>query len=148
MRTLHTGIRVSDPARSIGFYEALGYEVVGRVPQTPMGALTMLKLPGDDFVALELVHDPARVSVGLGALNHLVVQVEDIEATIAKLSSLGITTEPPTSPDDSDDFWTGWVTDPDGVRIELVQWPAVHADGMTRDDFPDQVDPSGGRRGS
>jgi lactoylglutathione lyase len=28
-------------------------------------------------------------------------------------------------------------TDPDGNRIELVQWPAGHADGITAADFAD-----------
>jgi lactoylglutathione lyase len=28
-----------------------------------------------------------------------------------------------------------WVNDPDGYRIELVQWPAGHLEGMTRSDF-------------
>ncbi len=34
MRTLHLGLRVSDLARSLAFYEALGYEVIGAVPGT------------------------------------------------------------------------------------------------------------------
>ena len=29
------------------------------------------------------------------------------------------------------------MTDPDGYRIELVQWPEGHPVGMTRADFPD-----------
>ncbi len=140
MRTLHTGIRVTDDERSIAFYAALGYGVVGRVPETPMGRLTMLKLPEDEFVSLELVHGRDPDAVESGALNHLVLNVEDMNATMANLAGRGITTEPPTSPDDSDDFWTAWLTDPDGVRIELVQWPAGHAAGMTRVDFPDQTD--------
>ena len=37
--------------------------------------------------------------------------------------------------DGSDDFRTTLVVDPDGNRIELVQWPAGHADGMTAADF-------------
>ena len=48
--------------RSLAFYTAVGYEVVGRVPETPFGRLTMLKLPGDDFVTIELVHDPTKVT--------------------------------------------------------------------------------------
>jgi len=28
-----------------------------------------------------------------------------------------------------------WLTDPDGYRIELVQWPPGHADGITAADF-------------
>ena len=46
MRTLHFGLRVTDVDRSLAFYSALGYEVVGNVPETPIGHLTMLKLPG------------------------------------------------------------------------------------------------------
>jgi len=39
------------------------------------------------------------------------------------------------SPNGSDDFLTAWIVDPDGNRIELVQWPPGHADGMTAADF-------------
>ena len=39
------------------------------------------------------------------------------------------------APDDSDDFWTTWIVDPDGNRIELVQWPAGHADGIRAADW-------------
>jgi hypothetical protein len=28
-----------------------------------------------------------------------------------------------------------WITDPDGYRIELVQWPVGHANGITSADF-------------
>jgi lactoylglutathione lyase len=74
MRTLHLGLRVTDLERSTAFYGALGYEVLGGVPETDLGSLTMLKLPDDDFVAIELVHDPSRGEVGPGGLSHLVVQ--------------------------------------------------------------------------
>jgi len=30
---------------------------------------------------------------------------------------------------------TNWITDPDGYRIELVQWPAGLAGGITKADF-------------
>jgi len=45
--------------------------------------------------------------------------------------------EPPVSPDGSNEFRTAWITDPDGNRIELVQWPPGHPDGMTAADFSD-----------
>lgn len=60
MRTLHVGLRVFDLERSLAFYTTLGYEVLGNVPETEFGSLTMLKLPGDEFVTLELIHDPAQ----------------------------------------------------------------------------------------
>jgi lactoylglutathione lyase len=99
----------------------------------------MLKLPGDEFVSVELVHDPARGSVDPGGLNHLVIQVASVQATIAELAAHGIDAQPPASPDGSDDFWTSWLTDPDGYRIEVVQGPAGHPNGMTEADMSGQV---------
>ncbi len=136
MRTLHVGLRVTDLERSLFFYEALGYEVVGTVPETEFGSLTMLTLPGDEFVSLELVHDPGAGAVEPAGLNHLVIQVEDLPSTLDRLAGDGIHVEPPSSPDGSEDFLTTWLTDPDGYRLELVQWPPGHADGLTRADFP------------
>jgi lactoylglutathione lyase len=138
MRTLHVGLRVTDLERSLAFYRAVGYEVVGSVPETGIGHLTMLKLPADEFVTIELVHDPAAGAVDLGTgLSHLVVQVESMDSTVARLAAEGIDAEAPGSPDGSDDVRTAWITDPDGRRIELVQWPAGHPDGMTAADWPD-----------
>jgi lactoylglutathione lyase len=135
MRTLHFGLRVADLERSLAFYTAVGYEVAGSVPETPFGSLTMLKLPGDDFVSIELVHDPANVADFGSGLNHFVIKVESMHATIADLTARGVDTEPPGPPGNPDDPRTAWLTDPDGNRIELVQWPAGHPDGMTAADF-------------
>ena len=62
MRTLHFGLCVADLDRSVGFYTGVGYEVVGIVPETGLGHLTMLKLPSDEFASIELVYDPAKPS--------------------------------------------------------------------------------------
>lgn len=45
MRTLHVGLRVKNLDRSLAFYRGVGYEVVGRVPETPLGELVMLSCP-------------------------------------------------------------------------------------------------------
>lgn len=138
MRTLHVSLRVFDLERSLAFYTSLGYEVLGEVPATEFGSLTMLKLPGDEFVSLELAYDAARKRVDPSGLNHLVIKVEGMQQTIAYLAAQGLETEPPNSPDDSADLWTAWLTDPDGYRIELVQWPVGHPDGMTHADLGTQ----------
>lgn len=135
MRTLHLGLRVSHLDRSLEFYAALGYEIVGEVPETDLGHLTMMKLPADEFVAIELVHQPKGPMAGGNRLSHIVIGVESMEVTLSKLAAYGVKAEPTTSPDGSEDFRTAWVVDPDGNRIELVQWPAGHADGMTAADF-------------
>ncbi|MEV4476613.1 VOC family protein [Nonomuraea sp. NPDC049504] len=133
MRMLHLGLRVTDLERSLAFYTAVGYAEVGRVSETESGSLTMLKLPGDPYVSLELVHDPARPVEDIGAVDHLVIQVDDLHATIAALAAKGVTAEPPSELGER--FWTSWLADPDGYRIELVQWPPGHPPGMTAADF-------------
>jgi lactoylglutathione lyase len=132
MRTLHFGLRVSDLERSLAFYTAVGYTVVGTVEGTAYGSLTMIQLPDDDFVTIELAHDPATTETGPGVgFNHLVIQVESLDETRANLVAKGIEPGPVEHPGPK----TCWLTDPDGYRIELVQWPDGHAEGMTRADF-------------
>src|SRR5580704_203239 len=87
MRTLHVGLRVSNLDPSLAFYRAVGYTVTGTVEGTPFGNLTMLQLPGDPFVTIELVHNPAKGKVELGTgINHLVIQVESLDAALADLA--------------------------------------------------------------
>ena len=136
MRMLHLGLRVTDLDRSLAFWTALGCTVQGRVPETGFGSLTMLQLPDDPFVSLELVHDPARPVTDTSAVNHLVVQVDDMARAVTDLANRGIEAEPPT--DHGEGMRTSWLTDPDGYRIELVQWPPGHPAGMTAADFAGQ----------
>jgi lactoylglutathione lyase len=136
MRTLHVGLRVSDFERSLAFYTAVGYEVIGTVEGTAYGTLTMLQLPGDDFVTIELVYDPESGEAGPGnGINHLVIQVESLEEARADLATKGIEPEPIEYPGGPTGPRTCWITDPNGYRIEVVQWPDGHADGITRADF-------------
>jgi lactoylglutathione lyase len=137
MRTLHVGLRVADRDRSLAFYRAVGYEVVGEVAGSEIGHLTMLKLPADEFVTLELVDDvTAGVAASDTRLSHLVIQVDSMQRAVDDLRARGIPVATPTSPDGSADFLTTWLVDPDGTRIEVVQWPAGHGAGMSADDFP------------
>lgn len=135
-KTLHTALRVTELAPSRAFYSALGYEEVGRVELDGGSSLTMLKLPGDAFVSLELVHRPAGgpVTVGTG-FSHLVVQVANLAAAREALTRARVKPGPPQLPGGVAGPLTSWLTDPDGYRIELVEWPAGHADGMTAADF-------------
>jgi len=138
MRTLHLGLRVADLERSLAFYEAIGYEVVGSAPATPLGHLTMLGLPGDEFVTIELVSDPPDGETHAGSgLSHFVIEVESLTATKDLLESKGIDVDGGGRPGSSDAPQTAWITDPDGNRIELVQWPPGHPDGITAADWAD-----------
>jgi lactoylglutathione lyase len=122
MPTMDVGLRVSDLERSLAFYTALGYAVVGTVEGTAFGSLTMLRLPGDGFVTIELVYDPARGAVDLGTgPSHLVIQVESLDAALADLATQAIVAESPELPAGTDGPRTSWITAPNGYRIELVQ---------------------------
>lgn len=136
MRTLHSAYRVTDLIASLDFYAALGHEPVGRVDLGDWASLTMLKFPGEAVVTLELVHRPSdgQVDVGTGFC-HLVVQVDYLGATIESLSNAGLMPGPMESPGGPDGPRTSWLRDPDGYRIELVQWPPGHPDGITAADF-------------
>ncbi len=88
--------------------------MLGAVPETEFGTL---KLPGDEFVTLELIHDPAKGHLVPVGFHHLVVQVEAVHAVVSHLAAQGYRAAAPTSPDSSHDFWTAWVTDPDGYHL-------------------------------
>src|SRR5438034_5604874 len=115
MRTLHTSYRVSNLAASLDFYTALGYEQVGRVDLGANASLTMLKLPGEEVVTLELVHRPAAGVVDIGTgFSHIPVQVDDLPATLGRLSEAGLKPGPVERPGRQDGPQISWLTDPDG----------------------------------
>ncbi len=136
MKTLFVSYRVTDPDRSLAFYTALGYVPLGRVEPGEGTRLVILKFPGEPAASLELVHRPAggQVDVGSG-FDHLAIQVESLAGTLERLKAAGLEPEPVQLPGGPEGPRTSWLTDPDGYRIELVEWPAGHADGITEADF-------------
>jgi lactoylglutathione lyase len=136
VRTLHTAYRVLDLARALDFYTKVGFLEVGRVVIGDGSTLAMLRLPDDDVVTLELVANPTFGSIEIGkGFSHLVVQVDDLGATLGSLSAQGINYEEPQLPSGPEGPKTSFIRDPDGYRIELVEWPSGHADGITEADF-------------
>jgi lactoylglutathione lyase len=106
MRTLHPGFRVADLDRALAFYGSIGYEVVGSVPETDLGRLTMLKLPDDEFVTIELVSGLSKgqdIELGNG-LSHLAVQVDSMQDVIESLRAHGVDVTDASSPDGTEDF--------------------------------------------
>lgn len=132
MRTILIGFRVADGERSRAFYTALGYEVVGRVEGTPIGSLTMLKLPDEEFVSLELVEGDGGAGSGL---DHIAIQVDRLDEVIADLRSRGIDAGDVETLGGPDGPRTSMIVDPDGYAVELTEWPPGHPVGMTPDDF-------------
>lgn len=136
MKTLFVAYRVSDLERSLEFYATLGYVELGRVAVGDGGRLAILKFPDEPVATLELVHRPAagRVAVGSG-FDHLAIQVDTLATTLAMLTEAGLEPEPAQYPAGPHGPKTSWLTDPDGYRIELVEWPPGHSDGITAADF-------------
>ena len=136
MKTLFVAYRVTDLDRSLDFYTALGYAELGRVAIGDGARLVILKFPGEPAASLELVHRPGggRVDVGSG-FDHLAIQVDALAATLERLTDAGLEPGPVQYPGGPDGPKTSWLTDPDGYRIELVEWPPGHPDGITAADF-------------
>jgi lactoylglutathione lyase len=137
VKTLHSSLRVSDLAAALAFYAALGYGEAGRVDIGGGTTLIMLSFPAEQFVSLELVHrlgaEPVQIGTGF---SHLGVQVDDLAAAIADLTRAGVKPGPVERPGGPGGPQTSWVVDPDGYRIELVQWPPGHPpDGIPVADF-------------
>lgn len=138
MKTLFPALRVSDLDVSLVFYRSFGYEVVGQLEVDDETRLAMLALPGEREVSLELVHRASAGPVRADGLDHLAVQVGDLDATRAQLAAAGLDPGEVATPGGPQGPRTVEVIDPDGFRLELVQWPPGHPVDMTRDDFPDE----------
>lgn len=136
MKTIFAAYRISNLDRSATFYTTLGYVEVGRVVLDNGGRLLLLKFPDEPVATLELVYRPAEGSVEMGSgFDHLAVQVQSLDATVKELSEAGLEPESPRYPGGPDGPKISWLTDPDGYRIELVEWPPGHPGGITEADF-------------
>jgi lactoylglutathione lyase len=121
----HTCIRVRDVAKTIDFYHGLlGMPVVETRETPPMAALgaaenylEVFELRDDQTVADV---DPAQLR-----LNHFCLWVEDMEGLERRAGAAG---HPFTQPIGASKNWVeasikvGWVLDPDGNRVELLEW--------------------------
>jgi lactoylglutathione lyase len=124
-------------------------EAVGRVGDAGT-QMVMLALPGDDEVVLELVERAHAGPLSAGALDHLAIQVDEMEAKRRLLLAAGLDPGEVETPGGVDGPRTVTLVDPDGHHLELVQWPEGHPVAMTRADFTDPTEEdhwagSGGR---
>ncbi len=136
MKTLFVAVRVTDLDHSLSFYTALGYVEVGRVEGGDGSRMVVLRFPDEPVASLELVHRPGDGPVDVGrGVDHLAIQVSALAATLERLTDAGLEPAPVECPGGPDGPRTSWLTDPDGYRVELVEWPAGHPDGISAADF-------------
>jgi lactoylglutathione lyase len=122
---IHTCYRIADIDRSVAFYRELGFEEVGRVPIRDEAINVFMGLP-DDGPRLELTYnvgrdEPYEVGTGYG---HIAVRVDDLDAALTKLSEHGIEPEKPPYSVREGGSRLCFVRDPDGYRIELLEFPS------------------------
>ena len=123
MQLIHTCYRIGDIDRSVAFYEALGFEEVGRLPIRDEAINVFMNIPGDgDMPKLELTYNHGVDSYDLGTgYNHIAVTVDDLDGTLERLSEKGIDPEKPPYSVREGGSRLCFVRDPDGYRIELIE---------------------------
>jgi lactoylglutathione lyase len=127
MKTILFAVRVSDLERSLAFYTAVGYLTLTTIPLDDGSSLIWLRLPDEQSISLELVHRPADGPVETGGFEHLAIEVDSLAETIERLTAAGLQPGEPELPGGPDGPKTSWLLDPDGYRIELVEWPPTGA---------------------
>jgi lactoylglutathione lyase len=122
MELIHTCYRITDPERSIAFYEALGLEKRRELPIRDEAMNYFLGVPGKEQPELELTYNFGVDSYELGtAYGHIALTVENMTETLEKLAAQGI--EPERAPYSVREGGSllCFVRDPDDYRIELIE---------------------------
>jgi lactoylglutathione lyase len=121
---VHTCYRVTDPERSVAFYEALGFEKRRELPIREEAVNYFLGVPGQDGPELELTYNfetpEGGYELGTG-YGHIALTVEDLDVTLARLAAQGI--EPERAPYTVREGGSRicFVRDPDSYRVELIE---------------------------
>ena len=124
-RYLHTMLRVTDPARSRAFYEALGMEFKREMDIVRNGELeatnTFMGFAGqDEELELTFNHDGRSYELGT-AYGHIAIGLEDLAGSLARLQEQGIEPERPPYSIREGGSLLCFVQDPDGYRVELIE---------------------------
>jgi lactoylglutathione lyase len=121
---LHTMVRITDPAKSRAFYEALGFSFNREMDIVRNGEKEatnyFFSLPGSDSV-LELTynHDGRSYEMGTG-YGHIAIGVDDLDGTLENLKGQGIEPERAPYQVSQGGSWLCFVRDPDQYRIEII----------------------------
>jgi lactoylglutathione lyase len=118
MKYLHTLIRVSDPEKTLRFFELLGLREVRRM-ENEAGRYTLIFLaaPGDESAQVELTHNWDETNYAGGRnFGHLAYEVDDVYEACTRLMEGGVTINRPPR-----EGRMAFVKSPDGISVELLQ---------------------------
>ncbi|MGI5899676.1 MAG: VOC family protein [Christensenellales bacterium] len=119
----HIGIFVSDAERSKAFYEKIGFVIEGTY-QRPGGTVIAFAEAGSCVLELIQPGDKSRVGRPAGVVDHVCIEVLDIDDKVAELKALGIISED-ASVGIIEEVYGGFKNiffeGPDGERMEYVQ---------------------------
>lgn len=122
---LHTMVRITDPAKSRAFYEALGFTFERDMDIVRNGekeATNYFFSLGDQKSVLELTynHDGRSYDVGTG-YGHIAIAVDNLEGTLTELKGQGIEPEREPYRVSQGGSLICFVRDPDEYRVELIE---------------------------
>jgi lactoylglutathione lyase len=117
-------VRITDPEKSRGFYEALGFRFERDMDIVRNGELEATNYfygIGDQKSVLELTfnHDGRTYDLGTG-YGHIAVSVDDLAVALTELQRQGIEPEREPYRVREGGSLICFVQDPDGYRIELI----------------------------
>src|SRR4051794_171428 len=119
---IHTCYRILEIDRSVQFYEKLGFEELHPLPIRDE-AVNVFMGPPRDGARPQPARDkdqdqPYEIGTGYG---HIALTVDDLDATLGRLSEEGIEPERPPYTVREGGNRICFVRDPDGYRIELIE---------------------------
>jgi lactoylglutathione lyase len=118
-------VRITDPAKSRKFYEALGFTFdrdMDIVRNGEKEATNYFFSVGDQESVLELTynHDGRTYELGSG-YGHIAIGVDDLDGTLERLAAQGIEPERPPYSVREGGSRLCFVQDPDGYRVEIIE---------------------------
>ena len=122
VRLIHTCYRITDPERSVAFYEALGLEKRRELPIRDEATNIFMGVPGEELPELELTYNHGVGGYELGtAFGHLAIGVDDIARTCERVRENGGAVTRAPGPVKGGSTIIAFVEDPDRYKIELIE---------------------------
>lgn len=126
----HICIFARDLEETADWYKrVLGFEKIFNFTRNGEVFGYYLDAGGDTHI--EVFHKPEAEFSERNQINHICFEVVDMDDAIAHIRAQGI--EVRDKSNGCDDTWQSWITDPNGVKIELFQYTGDSAQFVGRD---------------